>query len=279
MAHRARYWCFTINNWVQADKDAVRKWFDDGDAKFVIAGEEVGLAGTPHLQGYVQWATQLRLTQCKIHHGTAHWTECRGSPQSNIVYCSKEGHVFIEEGEVGTQGRRGDLQIGFEAYLGGEPLHQAFGAANLLRYGARARLEASAIADRAVPDWRDVTVRVFTGPTDSGKSREAAALGADCEGGWHFQHFVRPEWWPGYEHQKFVVFDDFDPRAVSRMRLLNLLDGYPLHLPIKGGFVKAAYTDVIITSNYVPEEWYQDVPELYIAALQRRISQVKLFDK
>lgn len=53
--------------------------------------------------------------------------------------------------------------------------------------------------------------------------------------------------------------------------LLNILDGYPLHVEIKGGFVPAEWERVVITANEPPDSWYQ---RGFPAPLQRRITRI-----
>ena len=53
--------------------------------------------------------------------------------------------------------------------------------------------------------------------------------------------------------------------------MLNLLDGYRLRLPIKGGFTYAAWTKIFITSNQISEPYSMASIE-HKAAFDRRIS-------
>lgn len=57
-------------------------------------------------------------------------------------------------------------------------------------------------------------------------------------------------------------------------RLLQVLDIYPLRLPIKGGFTLARWTRVILTSNIHPRDWYPNCQPESRRALLRRIHRV-----
>jgi len=48
----SRAWCYTINNFTEEDRDGLRAL----TCAYNIFGYERGDEGTPHLQGYVQFA-------------------------------------------------------------------------------------------------------------------------------------------------------------------------------------------------------------------------------
>ena len=112
-------------------------------------------------------------------------------------------------------------------------------------------------------------VKVFIGKPGTGKTRKVYELDPSV--------YLVPEpvngilWFDGYETQEAILFDDFYG-WVKYHTMLNLLDGYPMQLPIKGSYVYRNWTRVYITSNKHPREWY-DRPEWN--ALHRRISEIK----
>jgi len=108
---QSKRWCVTINNYTDADLALVRTWGIYGGAQ-----EEVGEHGTPHIQAFVVFATNQRLTALKKLHSTAHWEVMKGSIEQSEVYCSKmdsrrEGTEPFVWGErpVNRQGVRTDL--------------------------------------------------------------------------------------------------------------------------------------------------------------------------
>lgn len=109
-------------------------------------------------------------------------------------------------------------------------------------------------------------VKCFLGPPGSGKSRWAMAnLPAD-------DTFWKPAgaWWDGYVGQKYVVFDDFaDDNTYSPRGLLNVIDFYPLLVPVKGAFVPLRAEVFIFTTNIHPRDWFPAHPAV-IAPLHRR---------
>jgi hypothetical protein len=84
------------------------------------------------------------------------------------------------------------------------------------------------------------------------------------------------QWWDGYDGEKSILIDEYD-NQIPITRLLNLLDGYHLRLPVKGGFTYAAWTKVIITTNLNPLELHPNAKQQHRAALHRRINRTQLF--
>ena len=64
-----------------------------------------------------------------------------------------------------------------------------------------------------------------------------------------------PVWWDGYSGQRTILIDDFDGWIPYRT-FLQVTDVYPLTLPVKGGFVYADYSLIIITSNFPHDQWF-----------------------
>lgn len=81
-------------------------------------------------------------------------------------------------------------------------------------------------------------------------------------------------WWDGYDGQKILLIDEFKG-WIPFTFLLQVLDKYPLMLPVKGGFVYANWNTVYIVSNFAIEDWYDFRSGKYAkSALERRLSHV-----
>lgn len=249
--------------------------------RYLRYAEEVGEGEepNPHFQGYFVLKTKMRMTQLLT------WAQANGAEEVNFdimkgdigqndTYVEKEGGPIHEHGDpAGIRGRekkartakwRDQIKSGVDVI---DLIDTESGALLHLR---QLRMYQSEIRRRAIPAWRDVVTTVIFGPPGSGKTRYCMDVCPDA----HLQHMNNAEWWPGYNGQPSVVMDDFAAQyPITRM--LNLLDGYKLNLPIKGGFEPAAFTQVMITSNINPTDWY--VPQaghLHLAALARRIDHV-----
>jgi len=117
-----------------------------------------------------------------------------------------------------------------------------------------------------------VTVDVYVGPTGSGKSKEADSLFPNA--------YWKPngKWWPMYEGESTVVWDDFDPKQMPFRDLLRILDRYPLQVEFKGGYCQLQATHFVITTVLDPSTWYPDHFETGdMQQLHRRITLVRRF--
>lgn len=87
-------------------------------------------------------------------------------------------------------------------------------------------------------------------------------------------------WFDGYDLHKTVLIDDFAGRA-SKMQLsmvLQLLDRYPIQIPMKGSFVWWMPDIIIVTSNFHPRNWYNYTNrEQHWLALSARFHEVWYF--
>ena len=106
MSVKSSRWVFTVNNWKPDDEDT----FQNLDCKYLVYGKEVGDSGTPHLQGFVTFRGQKRLSALKKVHQTAHWEVAKGTSPQAAKYCKKDGDYF-EKGDTPSQGKRSDLQL------------------------------------------------------------------------------------------------------------------------------------------------------------------------
>lgn len=123
---RVKRWCFTLNNYTQAEYDTVFP-FDVSGARgiapvldYVVVGKEIAPCGTPHLQGFCNFLVRTRLTTAKHLLPRAHWEVARNTERA-IEYCKKDGD-FLELGTPPTessQGKRSDLNSFKEAVKSG----------------------------------------------------------------------------------------------------------------------------------------------------------------
>lgn len=80
---------FTLNNYTQDELTTLLQ--DLGKHQYII-GKEVGESGTPHLQGYIEFATPVKFRTIKKILPRAHLEKAKGNKQQNIDYCSKDGN-------------------------------------------------------------------------------------------------------------------------------------------------------------------------------------------
>lgn len=77
--------------------------------EFAIVGREKGENGTPHLQGFVNWKTKVRMATMLARFPRAHLEFATGTDVQNQTYCSKENDIYLAIGEPSVQGKRNDL--------------------------------------------------------------------------------------------------------------------------------------------------------------------------
>lgn len=137
-------WCFTINNPrrkhgnVDSDWDRVKSWIYN----YLVMQLEVGEEGTPHIQGFVQFPVQSRLTKLKKLCKRAHWEPRRGSAYQAAHYCKKpEPHCDCEHCEAAKDVPRPQLifESGTISAPAGEKLHSV--AMSLKRHGLSKTIE------------------------------------------------------------------------------------------------------------------------------------------
>lgn len=276
---RSRAWCYTINNYTEEDVASVRAL----DAVYNIFGYEVGEQGTPHLQGYVYFKTNLTRSALSKKIPRASLLVAKGSVAQNFVYCSKEATKDptkeVKYEEYGkrpmTQKEKGDCNkrrwqlINEKAFEGDEEWlkenepHVYHTGLATFRSHKKPKTEPMNYADRDTPnEW-------WVGPTGTGKSKK---VWKDFPG-----HYAKQltKWWCGYNGESVVVIEEADPKGcdfVAR-HMKQWADRYPFPGEIKGGRLEGIRPDkVIVTSNYTIRECFPD-PRDY-EPLERRFKVV-----
>lgn len=265
---RAKYWCFTINNYTEEEYEQLKRVRESGnDVGYIICGIERGEAGTPHLQGYVEFTKRKRLAGVKRVPGfsRAHLELRKGTQEQAVNYCTKDGRYF-EEGvkTLESQGKRNDLQEVKEALDSGASIAEIAEThfSSYLRYERSLRNYQML---RRKSTARNVKVYVLWGNPGTGKTRLV------------FERYPSSyiccdpslRWFDGYEGQDVILLDDYRGEAAGSF-MLRFMDRYPMMLPVKGGFRPLVATKIFITSNMSPPFGHLDIE----AAFTRRIRHV-----
>jgi hypothetical protein len=82
-------------------------------------------------------------------------------------------------------------------------------------------------------------------------------------------------WFDGYEGQPVIVVDDYDDWLPPHY-LMQLADGQPLRLPIKGGSVRAVHVHLVVISNKHPRDWCTHAPLHVKNSLKSRFTRITL---
>lgn len=277
---QAKRWCFTLNNPVKGLDDI--SYF--AEMAYLVYQLEQGENETPHLQGYVEFRIAKRLTWLKRHiSDKAHWEVAKGNATQNKAYCTKEEGRLDgprEHGEASTtrlhQGQRSDLEACAELVRaeGLEAGRREYPGV-FMRYstGIKAMNFMDRKRKRTQQGFVKPKIIVYWGETGAGKTSRAFKEYPDLyRNVSHASSGNSQLWMDGYDGQKVILFDDFCG-GIKFQLLLQILDGYPLWLPIKGGFVMLESDTYIFTSNVHPDGWYPNVSKDKRAAFERRLRQ------
>ncbi len=282
---KGRLWCFTENTNARTFYDALGVLFGSHPRhiRYICGQMERAATGQNHFQGYVQLLTSQAMSWLKNNISrTAHWEKQRGTNIQAKEYCSKDDTQTAPFVEYGTfskgKGARMDVVAFKDAILKGttqvELLEEyTMCMAKFPRFYGMGR------GLNRPKRTNELTVRLNLGDTGTGKTRYA------------YDNFPKlysipltsgTMWFDGYDLQETVLLDDF-AGALSKFSLTNtlqLLDRYPIQVPIKGGYTWFMPTLIIITSNLHPSKWYkwEDRAEQY-SALLRRITEVFFYEQ
>lgn len=264
----ARTWCFTLNNYTEAEIEMLRVL----PCRYMVCGLEVGDEGTPHVQGYIEMSRVMRLAGMRKLIERAHFEVRRGTRDQARGYCLKDGNAF-ETGvwAAGGQGARNDLRGMMDAIRENQPVIEVMEAfpnvyARNMRFAEKYR---EVVEKEDTREFRQLDVQVLWGDAGTGKTRQVFeeypdAFTVNCDEAFPFE---------GYDGEQAIVLDDFYG-DIKYHQLLRILDGHQYRVNVKGSHRYARWTKVFITSNKRPENWYQMG---MTPALQRRLTNVTEF--
>jgi len=260
--------------------------FDAEKMVYLVYQEEVGEEGNYHFQGYCEFKGPTRLAAAKIllgdSEGNVHIEPRRGTQQQAIEYSKKVDTRVDGPYEFGTprsQGKRVDL-LGFkDAVMAGKRKRDLLEEHYLVIARYPKFYDQLTMLNRPTRT-EDLVVTLLYGETGLGKTRSVMdRFGADED------FYVAPlnngtMWYDTYDGHTKVLLDDFSGAAshLSLCSLLRLLDRYPVLVPTKGSHTWWLPTEVFVTTNILPKDWFkwENRAEQY-KALARRFHKVVLY--
>lgn len=271
----ARHWVITQND------EKCEPQFDPEKMRFLVYQlEEAPTTGHVHYQGYVQMLKPTTFAKVSALFPKAYVAVANGSPSQNYDYCTKAESRMqgTEPKSFGVmskgQGSRTDwdtLKTMIKEKKVDFDIADRFPQLFACHYKGIAHLRRTL---QPASKIRDVRGRVLYGEPGVGKSRRIwQRFGHDPE------RLFAPDlskgtlWFDGYVDQEALLLDDFTGReGISLQQLNRYLDPYPLRLPIKGSMGFANWTQVYITSNFHPADWYPNATPVELNSLLRRLS-------
>ncbi|AGA18388.1 hypothetical protein [uncultured marine virus] len=265
MKKQSRNFTFTLNNYTQEHLTTLEILVEQKAVKGIFYGKEVGESGTPHLQGFICFTTTKSMKQCIKAIPGAHVEFMKGTIEQNVAYCSKDND-FVTLGTLPmTQKKKGEAEK--------ERWEEALAAAkegrfddipadiqfrydrNIKRIYAENKPKPQTL-NKLTNEW-------YCGPSGTGKSKQARDKYPDA--------YVKlnNKWWDGYADEETVIIDDFDKYDIALSgHLKRWSDHYPFPAEFKGGVKVIRPKRIIITSNYTPEEIWEE--EATLGPIRRR---------
>lgn len=259
-------YCFTINNWTDADLQVLQTLQDNAKTRYLIVGREVGAQGTPHLQCYVYFHNQMVFGTFKKLVPRAHIEICRGTPEQNIEYCSKAGDFFEHGDRPCSRKRKGELGAEYWdnvlATAKSGRIDELDSSVQIRHYRTLRMIERDYMPK--VPDNDDTCGVWFYGVTGTGKSRQAR------------EQYPNPylkmcnKWWDGYQKEEHVLIEDFDKAHHHLGHHLKIwADRYAFLAESKGTAHQIRPQTIIVTSNWHPSEIWGSEPQTLDPILRR----------
>lgn len=285
----AKFYCLTIPWGPVYDDEMITKWIEswwnDNFIYFICSVEKGKTRGLIHLQSYIELNKRMGILQLKEAMGCELHAETRkGTREQARTYCMKsDTHLAgpYEKGEWRgtTQGKRSDLDRLADMVGKGASDLEIFDEmpGHLLRFGKQIDSLRQRLQRPVAFSFRNVEVYVFWGLGGAGKTRRVWELeGYEPYGGLYPMPIQNGEslWFDGYNGEQALLLDDFDGSVMKYKYFLRIVDGYPLQVPVKGGFAWALWTRVYITANEHPENWWSRGMTL---PLSRRITKIEQF--
>lgn len=267
MAQQARYWLLTINDsdngdsWVPPTQLGEGIWSGIG---WLRGQKESGSnTGREHWQLFVSFKRAVRLAAVRKCFGTRVHAEPSRSEAA-------EDYVFKDDTAIaGTR---------FE--LGSKP----FKRNSKTDWESAKQCAKEGRLDDCPPDvyikyyrtLKAIAMDNMNKPTDKTAPTGIWIFGAPGVGKSFYarQHYgsslylkAQNKWWDGYQGEKNVLLDDFDCKALGHY-IKIWADAYAFMAECKGSSIQIRPDNFIITSNYMPEDIFDD--PVLAAAVRRR---------
>lgn len=230
--------------------------------------QEVGQGGTQHWQLFASFSKKVRLNTVKgIING--HWEPSRSDAAEEYVW-KEDTRVEGTQFELGERpfkrnsatdwGKVRDLARAGEM----DAIADEFPQVWLSNYRTLKQIKVDNMV--CPPDLPGPCGKWVYGPPGVGKSYWVRQQ-------WGQDLYIKAQnkWWDGYQGQKFVLLDDFDCSKIGHL-LKQWLDAYAITAETKGGTIQIRPDVFIITSNYTPEQIFDD--PVLAEAVSRRCQRI-----
>jgi len=263
---RYRNFCFTYNNYPNTEL------VDNVECKYIAYSREIApTTATPHLQGYITFATLKTSLQVRALLPGCHIECMLGSIAQNDVYINKVA-TMTERGEKpisnDNRGRAEQLRWQRARDLAKEGKIDDIDADIFIRhYSTLKRIRTDY---QRKPDPVNTRCYWIYGPTGTGKSHAVENAPFTV----YKKAMDDLKWFDGYQGEECVYLEDIDKYQVKWGGLIKrLADKWPMQASIKGSMQYIRPSIVCVTSNYSIEEIWTDFQT--VDPLLRRFTQIE----
>lgn len=237
--------------------------------KSITAQKEKGDGGYIHFHVLLEAKNQLRYKTIKDMFPGAHIAFVSGAINIEKArkYCSKEktriqGPWIIKDKQERNQNesiqipeaKRTKLDIVYDM-IANKDITKPSQLPGFIQMSSSYKYACAAIARfNPLPVIRKIKVLVLYNGSGYGKTTNARICFKDNYGQVSFSRGSQP-WFDGYNEQDVLLIDEFVWGALESAMFKGVLSGDLEQLPIKGGFVRSAYSKIIITTNTDPHKW------------------------
>ena len=211
-----------------------------------------------HIHIYTHFTQSIKLSLKKLK--GAHLEKCKGTPEQNINYITKDGNILDEIGDKPHQGKKNFNyneinNLTQQDILNNEDL-------NLIQKKTLLNIKKD-ISNQPIKlsNYRkNVKVYYIYGPSGSGKTNKALDIIQEN----NYDEFDEIKYSNGFYIgasglSKVCLYDEFRASHMSISEFINFIDYNKHNMNIKGGFIKNNYELIIITSIQNPNNIYNNV--------------------
>jgi len=239
--------------WEEHTLNRFNKFLENlGKYKYCIVGKEIcPETGRFHLQGYIEFGSQIRLSKIKKLDNESHWEIRRGTQKQAIDYCKKEKN-FLEWGNpTNEQGKRNDLISLCDDIKSGKKKKDIIDEYPSLYVKNCNGVDK--LLDFYIENRKDAPTFIWLfGKAGVGKTKYVFDR-FNCD---NIYSKSAGKWWDGYAQEDVILIDDFDKDTYEFRELLKLCDRYKYSGQVKGGFVKINSPFIFITCEFPPSHFW-----------------------
>lgn len=249
------------------------EFYANNGVRYIAYGlETCPTTGRKHHQGFVSFSSARTISATAKRMGCSVFN-MKGTIEQNEDYCSKESDL-VKIGTLPKQGKRTDLE-GIQKLIEDGVSERQLATDNFnlwCQYGNRFERYRALLQEKRT--WK-TKISWFWGPSGCGKSRLAFENDDFVAISFINSFFLLPN---GLCPKKAVLDDLVPGSGLDLDTWLKLTDRYQYMMNIKGGSVNCCLEELIITSNYSPEEYFEAVPPASRSACLRRIDRTMNFN-